>query len=310
MLKTSFSSHSSCFICRRKNERLYAIKQKSIIDAYIIHKIMIKPDARVCGRHLDHSGLIKKEEFSRIPFKYQHYYRHLIYVLDAISRYCCEDSGVFKAFKSISTINERYCFEITGWSKIQFIKFTNYITSVYDTAGRTKEELIAIYRFWLRKGIDQTSLAIFNNRISQRQISHYLEQIRKAIYKDFVPFFLCTQNKTRKFFLKHNTSTTKILFNMNDNDLAIIVDGTYTRLEKSANNQFQYYCWSQQKLDLLIKPFLICCSDGFIIDCYGPFRANQNDATILEYILKTDKDLLKILEPNRTLIFLDRGFLI
>ena len=98
-----------------------------------------------------------------------------------------------------------------------------------------------------------------------------------------------------------------MLFDLKKNDLAIFADATYTRLEKSANNEFQYRCWSQQKLDLLVKPFLICCADGYIIDCYGPFQANLNDAKIFEYILKTDIDLLQLLLPNQTYTFLDRG---
>ncbi|RNA34715.1 transposable element tcb1 transposase [Brachionus plicatilis] len=39
-----------------------------------------------------------------------------------------------------------------------------------------------------------------------------------------------------------------------------------------------------QKKDSLVKPFLICCADGWIIDCYGPIKANKNDASILDYI--------------------------
>ncbi|CAF0998377.1 unnamed protein product [Brachionus calyciflorus] len=39
--------------------------------------------------------------------------------------------------------------------------------------------------------------------------------------------------------------------------LAVVIDGTYTRFKESANNKFQYSCWSGQKKDLLIKPFVI-----------------------------------------------------
>jgi hypothetical protein len=147
---------------------------------------------------------------------------------------------------------------------------------------------------------------MFQNNKSQNQISHYLAQIRVAINKDFVPFFLGSTKK-REFYLSHNNITTTILHDLNKNDLAIIVDSTYTRLEKSANNQFQYSCWSQQKMDLLIKPFIICCADGFIIDCYGPFQANLNDAKIFEYILETDMALSSLLKPHKTVILLDRG---
>ncbi|CAF0856527.1 unnamed protein product [Brachionus calyciflorus] len=72
-------------------------------------------------------------------------------------------------------------------------------------------------------------------------------------------------------------------------EMAIICDGTYTRLEKSSNN-------------------IICCPDGWIIHCYGPLQATENDASILKYILKIDNDLKDKLIPKKSVIFLDRGF--
>jgi hypothetical protein len=63
---------------------------------------------------------------------------------------------------------------------------------------------------------------------SQLQISHYLCQIRNAINKEFVPEFLGA-HKGKKFFLKHNTESVRILHDFVDDDLAIIADGTYTR---------------------------------------------------------------------------------
>ena len=72
-------------------------------------------------------------------------------------------------------MDDEFCFKITRWNKKQFIKFSNYITSIYDTEGRTKEQLLALYRFWLRKGINQCTLAMFKNNASQQQVSHYLK---------------------------------------------------------------------------------------------------------------------------------------
>ncbi|RNA17630.1 hypothetical protein BpHYR1_015417 [Brachionus plicatilis] len=36
--------------------------------------------------------------------------------------------------------------------------------------------------------------------------------------------------------------------------------------------------------------------------------ANKNDASILDYILEKDEDLLRILEPEKTFLILNRGF--
>ena len=141
-------------------------------------------------------------------------------------------------------IDDDFCFEITGWSKEQFITFLSYITSINDTSGRTKEQLVALYRYWLRKGVDQSTLAkMFDSDANQSKISNYLSQIRNAIYRDFVPFFLGPK-KSRSFFVNHNNIMTNKLHDLKSKTLAIFVDATYCRLEKSANNQFQYNCWS------------------------------------------------------------------
>ena len=175
-----------------------------------------------------------------------------------------QQCGVFDKFKDLSELDENLCKKITGWTKAQFVTFSNYITRVRDTSGRTKEQLIAIYRYWLSKGIDQCSLALLKSNTTQQQISHYLSQIREAINRDFVPLFLGA-NKGKQFFLQHNTESVKILHELQNDELAIIVDGTYTRLEKSSNNDFQYVSYSMHKSQNLIKPFIICCADGYFL---------------------------------------------
>jgi hypothetical protein len=192
------------------------------------------------------------------------------------------------------------------------IKFLGrFITSVNHTQNRSKEVLVAIYRYWLRKGIDQTSLALLksnsNKSTSQQQISQYLRTIRIAINRDFVPFFLGASHKHKDFFLKHNHETVVELHELDKEELAIFADATYCRIEKSADNQFQSDTFSKQKLDLLIKPFIICCADGYLIDIYGPYAARRNDASILEHVLNSDINLINLLVRNKTICFLDRG---
>ena len=87
---------------------------------------------------------------------------------------------------------------------------------------------------------------------SQQQISHYLCQIRNAINKEYVPEFFGA-HIGKEFFLKHNTECVRILHGFVDDDLAIIADGTFTRLEISANIELKYLSYSSQKLDNLIN---------------------------------------------------------
>jgi hypothetical protein len=303
-IKIALSHNSKCFICGRKR-KLQRINKNALALAYFKHKVFIKHHARCCSTHLSEDGFFKQNELNNIRTSNHSLSEQSILIMDEII-FSTTSSGIFDKFKNFASLSEEDCFKITRWNKSQFCTFTKYINSTNDTEGRTKEQLVAIYRYWLRKGIDQSSLAMFKNRTSQQQISHYLAQIRKAILQDFVPFNLGA-NKNREFFLQHNTPSIIELYNLKKDELAVIADATYCRLEKSANNEFQYKCWSQQKIDLLLKPFIITCADGFFIDCYGPFQANQNDATIFEYILENDTHLRRILEPNNTMILLDRG---
>ena len=142
---------------------------------------------------------------------------------------------------------------------------------------------------------------------TQQCISNYLCTIRKALYKEFVPFYLGANSKNRDFFVKQNTKMVKKLYNLKQNDLVLVADGTYCRIEKSCNHQFQYDSYSSQKFQNLVKPFFITTANGYIVDCYGPFMGRHNDSFIFKYILENDAALRLLMTPNETLVLVDRG---
>ncbi|CAF0948707.1 unnamed protein product [Brachionus calyciflorus] len=268
-------------------------------------KIFVKYGSRSCTKHLDENGFIKKDLIESIRTKLKPINYQLLFMIDYLEP---KKYFLFEKFKDINRISDIECKEITGWTKKEFICFTQFITKINNNSQRTKEQLIALYRYWIRTGTNQSTLAkLFGNKTTQVQISNYLSQIRNAIYNEFVPYFLGS-NRKREFFLKHNNQMVMELHQLNKDDLVIVCDGTYTRFEKSSNNEFQYLSYSVQKSATLLNPFIICCADGFIIDCYGAFEAGKNDASILKYILENDKDLAKLLKLGKTVVFLDRGF--
>ena len=209
------------------------------------------------------NGQIKQDEYLKIPTKQDWFDKHIVKLLDRslqkterIQYNFCHSCGVFDKFKDVASLDEDLCKKITGWTRCELNNFSNYVTSLKDTTGRTKLQHIALYRYWLSKGTDQSTLAMMKCNTNQQQISHYLSQIRVAMNKNVVPLFLGGK-KEKKFFLKHNTESVKILHGFDDDQLAVICDGTYTKLEKSANNDFQYLSYSIQKTHNLIKPFII-----------------------------------------------------
>ncbi len=200
MLRTAHSNHSKCFICGRKKQYIYQISRKAISEAFIRNKIVIKDHARCCRNHLDSNGLIKQDEFSKIKTDLNRYERSLIKILeDLTSKLKDSYNSIFEPFQNLEILTDEHYINITGWNKKTFSKFASYITSIHFTAKRSKEQLIAFYRFWLRKGTDQQMLGNLNNT-SQLSMSNFLARIRKAINRDFVPFFLGAKSRTRDFF--------------------------------------------------------------------------------------------------------------
>jgi len=311
-LNMSNSSHHRCFICNIQNVRLHQITDASIIYAFVHFNIFIKQGTRCCGRHLDNNMNLRKDEYNNISSRQIPIEKYVFKMLYLLKEKCKNDYNkccIFDGFKNIDNLDDRFIFKITRWNKLQFVTFSSYITSINNTTGRTKNELIAIYRFWLFKGIDQTSLAMFKTDTDQQQISRYLEQIRIAIERDFVPFFLGVKSRSREFFVGHNTLASKTIYGLNDSTLCIVADGTYIFCVKSSNNSFQYKSFSMQKDSHLIKPFLIICPDGYIIDSYGPFPANKNDSSIFNSIINTDNDLRDLMIPFQTVVIVDRGLI-
>jgi hypothetical protein len=283
------------------------VKKQDVRFAYSQMRIIIKLHARCCSAHLQENGLLKKEQFNLIPVRNMPYSSDTIKMYDALD---CDNVSVFDAFKDLKYLEDSHCKNITGWSKKEFIEFSDMLTSICNTKNRTKEQLLALYRYWLRNKITEQSLAyMFGNKMKQYQISRFLQQIRKCINNDVVPYYLGAK-QDREFYLKYKTNSTSIIHDLEKDHLALVADGTYCKIEKSANNSFQYKTYSGQKNDSLIKPFLVCCADGYIVDCYGPFQANVNDSKILDFVIENDEDLKKLLIPNKTLLLLDRGKLI
>ncbi len=192
----------------------------------------------------------------------------------------------------------------------QFKEVYDHLGSMRDNKNRTKSQALAIYLFWLKTGVSQDQIVGFFDKknLTQQQISAYLDQIRNELSKSFVSNNLGAKSLTRNALCSHNTPFVRVFCNDSDNKkAALLADGTYLKCEKSFNHEFQRLSYSLQKKYNLVKPFLICAPDEYIIDIYGPFPATWNDATILETIMNTDDDLKKLLLDGDYFI-LDRGF--
>ena len=169
-INTAKASHSRCFICNRQKVPLFVVKSDCMRFAYSNNRIIIKKHARLCKRHLDKNGKIKKDHFSLIPARPQVYDSTIVSLLDSLSTYS-NNCNIFDQFRDCDFLDEEIFVKITGWTKSQFMVLSRFIVSIRDTNGRFEEQLLAIYFYWLRKGIDQVSLAMFKSNCNQRDFA-------------------------------------------------------------------------------------------------------------------------------------------
>lgn len=253
-IHTSFSYTRRCFVCRRRDRGRRIINKNSIANVFLSKNIIIPNQSFACIEHFDNYGNLRKEEYNNIKVFRKLYDSNAISTLKAVANFH-NQVALFDKFKDFKTLSDVDCLNSTGWSKVQFQNFADHITSIRENKKRNKYQLIALYRYWLCKGIDQNSLSLLKSKTTQQQISNYLKEIRNAIYKDFVPLFLGSNSKTREEFLKHNNEISKELFNLNGDTIGIVADGSYIKTERSANNDFQYKTYSVYKTSISLLLF-------------------------------------------------------
>ena len=83
-------------------------------------------------------------------------------------------------------------------------------------------------------------------------------------------------NMTREKLKSHISFMVQELHCDSADVIPTIADGTYSYIQKSADNKFQRQTYSVQKGRPLVKPLVWIASDGYIIRIFGPFHANWN----------------------------------
>lgn len=301
------SNHKNCVVCS-KSRNLVTVSSKAITNTFIKSNILIPTDSRCCRSHLDKDKNLKTDSINNLVAISNEtlltgYEVKLL--LDSLRHSAA--TGIFGKFRKSNTISEKECIQYTGLNKKDFGLLQKDLVSLKNSTDRNKAQALATYLFWLKTGLDYRTIASIFSLDQFQTVGRYCSQVRNSLSKDFTPKYLGASHLNREEWISHNSTIVNHLFTDNDQQLAIIADGTYCYCQKSTNNYFQRKSYSMQKKRHLIKPFVICAADGHILDVYGLYPATENDATIIKKILKKDKGLRNLLQPGDH-ILIDRGF--
>ena len=149
--------------------------------------------------------------------------------------------------------------------------------------------------------------SIFN--MSKASIRRAVTTVRRALMEEFVPQNIGFPHITREDVIsRHTRPLAESLFGGTGTQALLVLDGTYIFIQKSMNFTFQRKTYSMHKGRPLVKPMVIVSTSGYYISVLGPYLARNNDASILNHIMKTNKeDVLNWIQENDVFI-VDRGF--
>ncbi|XP_050684124.1 uncharacterized protein LOC126979020 [Leptidea sinapis] len=134
-----------------------------------------------------------------------------------------------------------------------------------------------------------------------------MDKVREILCQDFVTRHLGINHITHEELLEHNLTIPNRLFG-GENIAIVICDGTYIYFNKSSNYMFQKDSYSLHKYRNLVKPFLIVACDGYIVDCFGPYKATTSDAVIMNNLFYDENSALRLYFRSGDAFILDRGF--
>lgn len=145
----------------------------------------------------------------------------------------------------------------------------------------------------------------------RRTIEKLMDEAREILVRDYVPQHLGLQHISREDVVAKNSRIANGIFGnpelpIEERNAIVICDGTYVYTQKSSNYLFQKETYSLHKYRNLVKPFLIVCCNGYILDVVGPYSATTNDASIMSDLLRKDSFIDFFREDD--VFILDRGF--
>lgn len=283
----------------------YSIKLELLVHS----NLYIPPNARVCQQHLDENQwghLIDAPNLSH------DFTGEMLVDITKILQTAVLNSSNTMDFENIQTMDPKILHHRVGITHNAFEQVIRETPSLQQEVT-DPNTAIAIFLMKLRTGESNERLSVLF-RMSRRTLERKMNTVRKCLVQDFVPRHLGLDHISRNEVVAKNLSVPIGLFGNPDAPLQerkaiLVIDGTYVYTQKSSNFLFQRKTYSLHKYTNLLKPFLIVCCDGYILDVTGPHAATTSDAVIMKGLIneREDNPFHYFFETNDVFIC-DRGF--
>ncbi|CAK1603536.1 unnamed protein product [Parnassius mnemosyne] len=291
------NNNNRCVFKDCNSTTLHGISDKLRAVVLSNHNYYIPKLARVCSEHLS-SNL----------------WETLYYSANSLDTFTADQvQHVFSFIKINTTLDFENIFEMDDrvfeyWIGLTKEKFNSILEEVPRINETRKGCLgLAALLMKMRTGDSDERIATLV-QVPRRTLENAIDKIREILLQDFVLQNLGIYQLSREQLLEHKLTIPHGIFgNENNTNGIVICDGTYIYINKSSNYMFQKQSYSLHKYRNLLKPFMIVACDGYIVDCFGPYKATTSDAEIMTNLFSEGSALRSYFRENDIFI-LDRGF--
>ncbi|KAL0879440.1 hypothetical protein ABMA27_003191 [Loxostege sticticalis] len=209
-------------------------------------------------------------------------------------------------FENIDSIEDHIFHHWVGFNKTQFTQILNEVPQFQNL--KRGSTTLAAYLIKLRTGDSDDRLSSLL-QIPSTTLSSLLGKARCLMFDYFIPQHLGLNHINRQQIIERNLFIPNELFGNHNGEIRpiIVLDGTYIYVQKSSNYKYQKNTYSLHKYQNLVKPFLIVCTDGYIVEVLGPYPATTSDADIINKEF-TDESIYRQYFQSGDASILDRGF--
>lgn len=214
------------------------------------------------------------------------------------------------SIENIIQNNSVLCKYWLGFTYYQFEQLLNEIPAISERVKSPKRSL-AMFLMKLRTGDSNERIASLFN-VASSTVFNNLNIVRQCFDEQFIQLHLGTITLCIQQVAQYNLIIPNGLFgnpNMDPEFMPAIVicDGTYIYIQKSSNYLYQKQTYSLHKFRNLVKPFLLVCCNGYILDVFGPYPATESDTSIMIRLFSDNSPLRTFFREDDVFI-LDRGF--
>jgi hypothetical protein len=306
-----------CWVCGAHDKEMVRTADKIRLQVFADKSLWIPESASLCVAHVHKQRLKKDVVITSVASQLQpvpstDVASLLKKTLDAHFMNHGRDS---KFSFDDESLNDSQYWSLTGVSKSQFEDLLEHVGKRIRTSGnRSKRDVLGVFLMKLRTGMSHSEIASLF-RMSIKTIHNCVRSSRQAFLAKggFVEQNIGVKHTSRENLIRNHTTTfAKALFG--ENKLILVEDGTYIYIQKSSDYLFARHTLSAYKHRYLLKPMVCCTTDGYFVDIFGPYLADQKntDACIFkqqnEEVVQNDASSLRSLLQAGDTFILDRGF--